>query len=128
MLFRSDLGYVNESGYLFLCGRASELIISSGMNIYPAEIEQALMTHPAVADCAVVGAAHELLGQIPHVYVQTTDGTPPTSELTRDLLRHLAERLAPMKMPHRFHYAAALPRDPNGKLSRRDLVSSWTRQ
>jgi long-chain acyl-CoA synthetase len=119
-----DLGYVNESGYLFLCGRASELIISSGMNIYPAEIEQALLTHPAVADCAVVGVAHELLGQVPHAYVQPSTGTALSTELTRDLLRHLAERLAPMKMPHRFHYAATLPRDPTGKLSRRNLASS----
>jgi long-chain acyl-CoA synthetase len=119
-----DLGYLNESGYLFLCGRASELIISSGMNIYPAEIEQALLAHPAVVDCAVVGVGHEVLGQVPHAYVQPRAGTAFGSELTRDLLRHLAERLAPMKMPHRFHYAATLPRDPNGKLSRRDLASA----
>jgi long-chain acyl-CoA synthetase len=118
-----DLGYVNEPGYLFLCGRASELIISSGMNIYPAEIEQALLTHPAVVDCAVVGVAHEVLGQVPHAYVQPNAGTASGPDLTRDLVRHLAERLAPMKMPHRFHYAATLPRDPNGKLARRDLAS-----
>jgi long-chain acyl-CoA synthetase len=98
------------------------------MNIYPAEIEQALLTHPAVADCAVVGVAHEVLGQVPHAYVQPRAGTAPGTELTHDLLRHLAERLAPMKMPHRFHYAAALPREPNGKLARRNLAAARASQ
>jgi long-chain acyl-CoA synthetase len=113
-----DLGYVDADGYLFVCGRKAELIISSGMNIYPAEIEQALSEHHAVADCAVVGAPHELLGEVPHAVVQPAPGAEPSAELTRELLRFLSERVAAMKLPRRIEYVATLPRDPNGKLQR----------
>jgi long-chain acyl-CoA synthetase len=118
-----DRGYVDEDGYLFLVGRDSELIISSGMNIYPAEIEQVLIGHPAVLDCAVNGAPHELCGEVPIAHVQLVPGTDPSSELTATLLRFAAERLAPMKLPRRIVYRTALPRDPNGKLMRRQLDS-----
>jgi len=116
-----DIGYVDDEGYLFVRGRASELIISSGMNIYPAEIEQALIAHPAVADCAVIGAPHELLGEVPHAIVQTAPGSEPSADLSRELLRFLGERVAAMKLPRRIEYRATLPRDPNGKLLRRAL-------
>jgi len=116
-----DIGYVDDDGYLFVCGRASELIISSGMNIYPAEIEQALIEHPAVADCAVFGAPHELLGEVPHAIVQTASDSEPSAALTRELMRFLGERVAAMKLPRRIEYRTTLPRDPNGKLLRRAL-------
>jgi long-chain acyl-CoA synthetase len=116
-----DLGYVNDEGYLFVCGRRSEVIISSGMNIYPAEIEQVLIEHVSVADCAVVGMAHELFGEAPRAIVQPAAGCVPDSNLTFEILRFLAERLAPMKLPRRIDYAARLPRDANGKLRRREL-------
>jgi long-chain acyl-CoA synthetase len=117
-----DLGYVNDEGYLFICGRRSELIISSGMNIYPAEIEQVLIEHAGVADCAVVGMAHELFGEVPRAVVQPVNGCVPDAMLTLDLLRFLGERLAPMKLPRRIDYVCALPRDPNGKLLRTRLA------
>jgi long-chain acyl-CoA synthetase len=113
-----DLGYVDDDGYLFVCGRSTEVIISSGMNIYPAEIEQVLIGHPAVADCAVVGAEHEVLGEVPYAVVQPAPGAEPSTELTRELLRFLGERVAAMKLPRRIEYRAELPRDPNGKLRR----------
>jgi long-chain acyl-CoA synthetase len=116
-----DLGYVDGDGYLFVCGRKAELIISSGVNIYPAEIEQALIEHPSVADCVVVGAPHELLGEVPHAVVQPAPGAEPGAALTSELLRFLGERLAAMKLPRRIEYRATLPRDPNGKLRRRAL-------
>ena len=116
-----DLGYVDGDGYLFVRGRKAELIISSGVNIYPAEIEQALIEHPAVADCVVVGAPHELLGEVPHAVVQPAPGVEPGAALTSELLRFLGERLAAMKLPRRIEYRASLPRDPNGKLQRRAL-------
>jgi len=122
-----DLGYVDDDGYLFVCGRTSELIISSGMNIYPAEIEQALIEHPAVADCAVVGAPHELLGEVPHAVVQPAAGAEPSTELTDELLRFLGERVAAMKLPRRIEYRATLPRDPNGKILRGELRSEPAR-
>jgi long-chain acyl-CoA synthetase len=80
-----------------------------------------LIEHPAVADCVVVGAPHELLGEVPHAIVQTASGSEPSADLTRELLRFLGERVAAMKLPRRIEYRATLPRDPNGKLRRREL-------
>jgi long-chain acyl-CoA synthetase len=91
------------------------------MNIYPAELERVLIEHEDVADCAVVGMAHELFGEVPRAVVQPAAGVVPNSKLTFELLRFLGERLAPMKLPHRIDYAIELPRDPNGKLLRRHL-------
>jgi long-chain acyl-CoA synthetase len=122
-----DRGYVDEDGYLFLVGRDSELIISSGMNIYPAEIEQVLLEHPAVMDCAVVGAPHALCGEVPEAHVQLAQGVAGCVQLTDELLRFLAERLSPMKLPRRIEYDAVLPRDPNGKLLRRHLRTEGAR-
>jgi long-chain acyl-CoA synthetase len=118
-----DRGYVNEAGYLFLAGRDSELIVSSGMNIYPAEIEQVLLGHPAVTDCAVIGVPHELCGAVPEAHVQLAAEVAPSAPLTSALLAYLAERLAPMKLPRRIEYTPVLPRDPNGKLLRRKLIT-----
>ncbi len=97
------------------------MIISSGVNIYPAEIENALLAHPAVADCAVVGSADRLLGQTPRAIVQLRSDALPSSELTRDLLAFLSTRLAAMKLPRRIEYRDRVPRDANGKLLRRAL-------
>jgi long-chain acyl-CoA synthetase len=116
-----DIGYLNEDGYLFICDRKTDMIISSGMNIYPAEIEQVLVQHPAVTDCAVVGVAHELMGEVPKAVVQLASGLTPGPQLTADILRFLAERVSPMKLPKRVEYADRIPRDPNGKLYRRLL-------
>ena len=116
-----DLGYLNEDGYLFICDRKTDMIITSGMNIYPAEIEQVLVQHPAVTDCAVVGISHELLGEVPKAVVQPAGDAVPGPQLTAELLQFLAERLSPMKLPKRIEYAAQIPRDPTGKLHRRLL-------
>ena len=118
-----DRGYLDEAGYLYLVGRDSELIISSGMNIYPAEIEQVLLDHPAVTDCAVVGAPHAVYGEVPEAHVQLAPGARAGAALTDELLRFLAEHVSAMKLPRRIAYSTALPRDPNGKLLRRHLQS-----
>jgi long-chain acyl-CoA synthetase len=116
-----DLGYLDEDGFLYLCDRQNDVIISSGMNIYPAEIEHVLVQHPDVADCAVVGVPHELFGEVPKATVVAMPNAVPGPHLTAVLLRYLAERLAPMKLPRRIEYVSELPRDPNGKLQRRRL-------
>jgi long-chain acyl-CoA synthetase len=116
-----DLGYLDEEGFLYLCDRRADLIISSGMNIYPAEIEHVLLEHPAVADCGVCGVPHELFGEVPKAVVQPAEGVVPGPALTADLLQFLAERLSAMKLPKRFEYTHELPRDPTGKLRRRYL-------
>jgi long-chain acyl-CoA synthetase len=127
LVWVGDLGYVDPEGYLFLCGREMDLIISSGVNIYPAEIENALIAHPAVADCAVVGSADRLLGEIPRAIVQLVTDAVPSVELTRDLLSFLGTRLAAMKLPRRIEYRHRLPRDANGKLLRRALREEASR-
>jgi len=116
-----DLGYLNEDGYLFICDRSNDLIISSGMNIYPAEIETVLVQHRLVADCAVLAEPHELLGEVPKAFVQLVPGATPGPTVTADLLHFLGERLAAMKLPKRVEYVSELPRDPNGKLYKRLL-------
>jgi long-chain acyl-CoA synthetase len=118
-----DLGYLNEAGYLFLCDRASDLIISSGLNIYPAEIEQVLVLHPGVLDCAVVGVPHALLGEVPKAFVQAAPGAQAGPALAVECLRFLAGRLSAMKLPKRIEFVEKIPRDPNGKLYRRQLKS-----
>jgi len=116
-----DVGYLNEEGYLFVCGRDSEVIICSGMNIYPAEIERILLQHHAVVDCAVYGVPDPLLGQVPEVAVQMNFEYEPDSSLKLDLLQFLSKRLSAMKLPRRIKLVKRLPRDPNGKLFKRLL-------
>lgn len=121
-----DVGYVNEEGYLFICDRREDLILSSGMNIYPAEIEAALVQHPLVADCAVVGVKHELLGKVPKAFVQVEPGVETGPHLTADILRFLGSRLSAMKLPKRIEYVQTVPRAPTGKLYRRSLQAADT--
>jgi long-chain acyl-CoA synthetase len=116
-----DLGYLDEDGYLFLCDRRPDLIVSSGMNVYPVEIESQLVLHPAVQDCAVIGRPHELCGEVPVALVEPAPGVAPGPKLTAELQDFLAARLAPMKLPKRIDYVRQLPRDPAGKLLRRHL-------
>jgi long-chain acyl-CoA synthetase len=122
-----DIGYLDEDGYLYLCDRKSDMIISGGVNIYPAEIENALSSHPAVADVAVFGIPHDDWGEEIKAVVQPAAGAGPGPELTTDLLAFLGDRVARFKLPRTIDYVAELPRDPNGKLYKRRLRDPyWT--
>ncbi|WP_240931029.1 acyl-CoA synthetase [Rhodococcus sp. B10] len=116
-----DIGYLDEDGYLFLCDRKSDMIISGGVNIYPAEIEGELITHPSVADIAVFGVPHEDWGEEVKAVVQPEVGVEPDDRLTADILDFARERLAKYKLPKSIDYTDELPRDPNGKLYKRRL-------
>jgi long-chain acyl-CoA synthetase len=116
-----DLGYLDADGYLFLCDRGSDLIISGGVNVYPAEIEGELSAHPSVADVAVFGIPHADWGEEIKAVVQVEPPSQPGPELTAELLSFLAGRLAKFKLPRTIDYADELPRDPNGKLYKRRL-------
>ncbi len=116
-----DIGYLDADGYLYLCDRKSDMIISGGVNIYPAEIEAELSGHPAVDDVAVFGIPHEEWGEEIKAVVQPAAGAEPGPALTAELLAHLGERLAKFKLPKTIDYVAELPRDPNGKLYKRRL-------
>jgi long-chain acyl-CoA synthetase len=117
----SDIGYLDADGYLYLCDRKGDMIISGGVNIYPAEIEAELSCHPAVDDVAVFGIPHEEWGEEIKAVVQPADGFTPGPDLTAELLAFLGERIARFKLPRTIDYVAELPRDPNGKLYKRRL-------
>jgi long-chain acyl-CoA synthetase len=116
-----DIGYLDADGYLYLCDRKGDVIISGGVNIYPAEIEAALSGHPAVADVAVFGIPHVEWGEEIKAVVQPADGRQSGPELTAELLAFLDGRIARFKLPRTIDYVAELPRDPNGKLYKRRL-------
>jgi long-chain acyl-CoA synthetase len=116
-----DIGYLDDDGFLFLCDRSSNMIISGGVNIYPAEIEAALSAHPAVADVAVFGIPHPDWGEEVKAVVEPAAGTEPGEALTSELMAFLDGRVAPFKRPRTIDYVEALPRDPNGKLYKRKL-------
>lgn len=118
-----DLGYRNAAGYLFICDRKIDLIISGGVNIYAAEVEQILIQHPAVLDCAVFAVGDEIFGEVPKAVVQAAPGIQVDAALTDDILQFLRLRLAKLKVPRQLEYLGAIPRDPTGKLYKRLLKS-----
>jgi len=116
-----DIGYLDEDGYLFLCDRKADMIISGGANIYPAEIEGEIIMHPQVADVAVFGVPDEEWGESVAAVVQPEDGAAPGPELIASILASLDGRLARMKWPKRIDFIEQMPRDPSGKLLKRRL-------
>ncbi|UFQ13690.1 MULTISPECIES: long-chain-fatty-acid--CoA ligase [Streptomyces] len=111
-----DAGYLDEDGYVHVRDRVNDMIIVAGENVYPAEIEDALARHPAVAGAAVVGLPHERWGESVHARVVLEAGQRAGA---RDLLLFLRGRLADFKMPTSYDFAEALPRNPSGKVLRR---------
>jgi long-chain acyl-CoA synthetase len=116
-----DLGLLDEDGYLFLRDRKIDMIISGGVNIYPAEIESVLLQHPAVADAAAFGIPHDDWGEEVKAVVEPAPGHPPGPDLAEDLLAHCAAPLAGYKRPKSIDFITEMPRDPNGKLYKRRL-------
>ena len=114
-----DLGELDAAGYLVIAGRAKELIISGGYNVYPREVEDAVRAHPAIGDVAVVGTPSPEWGEIVTAYVETKASEPPP-ELA-ELRRFLADRLAPYKQPRLLHAVDALPRNALGKVQKHRL-------
>lgn len=114
-----DIGWVDEAGYLFLTDRKSYMIISGGVNIYPQEIEDALASHPAVADVAVIGAPDPEMGEKVVAVIQPADGKDASDNLTNMLKDYLREKVSPIKIPRQFDYVQQLPREPTGKLFKR---------
>ncbi len=113
-----DIGYLDDDGWLFLCDRKADVIISGGVNIYPAETEGVLLGHQAVQDVAVVGIPNEDWGEQVHAVVELRSGAQASAD---DLIGFCRERLAAYKCPRSVEFVDALPRDPNGKLSRSRL-------
>ncbi len=113
-----DVGYRDEAGYLYLVDRRVDMVISGGVNIYPAEIEAALVVHPAVHDCAVFGVPDDEWGERVHAVVQLEPGASATPA---ELAAFLEGRLARFKVPRSFELVTSLPREPSGKIYKRKL-------
>ena len=120
-----DMGYIDEDGFIFLTGRSAELIISGGVNIYPAEIDQELLQHPAVADVATIGVPNEEWGEEVKAVVQVKEGIHAGPELAQELLAFAANRLPGFKRPRSIDFAEDLPRLPTGKIVRRQVRAPY---
>jgi long-chain acyl-CoA synthetase len=120
-----DVGFLDDEGWLFLSDRKTDMIISGGANIYPAEIESELIMHPKVADVAVFGIPDEELGEIVHAVVQPAPGIDGSPELAAELLGFCGEHLARYKCPRAVDFRAELPRQPTGKLYKRLLRDEY---
>jgi fatty-acyl-CoA synthase/long-chain acyl-CoA synthetase len=116
-----DVGYLDGEGYLYLTDRKSYMIISGGVNIYPQETEDVLITHPDVADVAVFGVPNEEMGEEVKAVVQPHDMAKADKALEERLILYCRQKLSPIKCPRSIDFEAELPRTPTGKLVKRHL-------
>jgi long-chain acyl-CoA synthetase len=116
-----DVGYVDDDGYLYLTDRKTYMIISGGMNIYPQETENLLVTHPKVMDAAVIGVPNEDLGEEVKAVVQPVPGVEPGPQLEKELIDFCRSQLSHIKCPRSIDFEEELPRLPTGKLYKRLL-------
>lgn len=120
-----DVGLLDEDGWLFLTDRSVDLIISGGVNVYPAEVEAVLITHPAVGDIGVIGVPDPEWGESVKAVVELQPGYEASDELAAELLAWSRDRLAHFKCPRTVDFVDELPRTPSGKLSKRTLRESF---
>jgi acyl-CoA synthetase (AMP-forming)/AMP-acid ligase II len=120
-----DVGYVDEEGFLYLTDRKSFMIISGGVNIYPQETENLLITHPKVADVAVIGVPNEEFGEEVKAVVQPMDMSEAGPALAEELLEFCRANLSHLKCPRSVDFDAELPRYPTGKLFKRLLKERY---
>lgn len=116
-----DLARMDEDGYLFFEGRADDVILTSGYRIGPFEVEDALVSHPAVVEAAAVAAPHRERGEIVKAFIILTAGYEPSDELTKQLQDHVKSVTAPYKYPRAIDYVTELPKTTSGKIKRAEL-------
>jgi len=116
-----DVGYLDEDGYLYLTDRSANLIISGGVNIYPAEVDEILLEHPSVGDAATIGVANDEWGEEVLAVVEPAPGVVGSEALAWELVEHCRDRLAHYKCPRRVEFVDELPRHDNGKIYKRLL-------
>ena len=121
--FRSgDAGYLDADGYLYIHDRVKDMIVSGGENVYPAEVENVLMSHDGIADVAVIGVPHERWGETAKAIVVTAAGHDPTAD---EIIAFARERLARFKCPTSVDFVDVLPRNPSGKVLKKDLRAPY---
>jgi 2-aminobenzoate-CoA ligase len=116
-----DFYRVDDDGYFWYEGRTDDLIVSAGYKISPIEIETALMSHPKVAECAVIGAPSEERGEIVKAFIILSDGTAANDLLRRELQDYVKSQIAPYKYPRAIEFVSELPHSSTGKLQRSRL-------
>jgi long-chain acyl-CoA synthetase len=123
-----DIGRLDSDGYLFLTDRKHFMVISGGVNIYPQEVENFLITHPKVADVAVFGAPDEEMGERLVAVVQPSDWSTAGNELAEELRDYARNGLGPIKCPRQFDFRQSLPREPTGKLMKQPLREEYQKK
>ena len=116
---------MDEEGFLYLADRKDFMIISGGVNIYPQEVENLLISHPAVADVAVFGVPNPDFGEEVKAVIQPKDFNSANGDLARDIIQWCKERLADVKCPRSIDFEAELPRGDNGKLYKKELKARY---
>jgi long-chain acyl-CoA synthetase len=117
-----DAAYQDEDGYVYIYDRVKDMIVSGGENVYPAEVENALMAHPAIADVAVIGVPDEKWGEVPMAIVVRKADVAVTED---EIIAFAKERLAGFKCPKSVSWIDALPRNPSGKILKKDLRAPY---
>lgn len=117
-LHTGDLAHMDQDGYFYIAGRKKELIITAGFNVYPREVEEALVLHPSVAEAAVIGVSHPVKGEVVKAYIVPGEGHTPNKQ---ELFQFLKERLAGYKIPEEYVFTPDLPRGTGGKILKRLL-------
>jgi long-chain acyl-CoA synthetase len=120
-----DVGYLDDDGYLYMTDRSANLIISGGVNIYPAEVDEVLLSHPAVADAAAIGVPNQEWGEEVKAVVQLSPSSQPSAELAAELMAYCRDRLTHYKCPKSVDFTAELPRQDNGKIYKRLLREQY---
>jgi long-chain acyl-CoA synthetase len=123
-----DAGWIDDDGYLFLHDRIKDMIVTGGENVYPAEVENALLAHPAVADAAVIGVPDDKWGEtVKAIVVRTPGASGDDRALAADIIAATRDRLAHFKCPTSVDFIDVLPRNPSGKILKRELrLPYWT--
>jgi long-chain acyl-CoA synthetase len=116
-----DVGYLDDDGFLFLTDRTANLIISGGVNIYPAEVDAVLLEHPAVGDVATIGVPNDEWGEEVKAVVELQPGLEPSDDLADELVAFCRDRLSHFKCPRSVDFIDQLPRQDNGKIYKRHL-------
>jgi long-chain acyl-CoA synthetase len=116
-----DIGYMDADGYFYVVDRAKDLILASGFNVYPREVEEVLFEHPAVAEAAVTGITDSYRGETVAAFVVLKPGIEASEQTKREILAFCKEKLAVYKVPKIFHFRDSLPKSAVGKVLRREL-------
>ena len=121
-LHTGDMGYIDEQGYVFIMDRSKDMIISGGENIYPREIEEVIIQHPAVREVAVIGVPDEEWGEAIKAVVAVASGQEATED---DLIEFCREHIASYKKPKSVDFVDELPKNNNGKIVKKDLRAKY---